>query len=281
MQKMTNIDFKLIANNLELIDGIWVSTTRTRISYPGEGNELCSRLEEDSFWFQHRNHCIIEMVKQLPPRGPLFDIGGGNGFVAWALGENNIETVLVEPGEKGVANAKERGVKNIIYSTLEDAKFKHHTLPAVGLFDVLEHISNHRVFLKIVFNLLERGGKLYITVPAFQFLWSTDDHYAGHFKRYTIKSLGKLLKEIGFHINYATYIFSLLPLPIFLFRSLPHKLGFTKKTNWEHRYKSEHSQNKGIIGKFLEKIWNAELKRIRNKKKIPLGSSCLIAAEKV
>ena len=111
---MKKIDFKLIANNLELVDGNWVSTTRSDISYPDEANELCFRLEEDSFWFRHRNNCIIEMVKQFLPGGPLFDVGGGNGFVARMLEENNIEAVLVEPGEKGVANARKRGVKNII-----------------------------------------------------------------------------------------------------------------------------------------------------------------------
>jgi hypothetical protein len=70
---MTNIDFKLIANNLELVDGTWVSSNRLDISYPNEGNELCSCLEEDSFWFRHRNNCIIETVKQFPPG----DRGGG------------------------------------------------------------------------------------------------------------------------------------------------------------------------------------------------------------
>ncbi|NIM10828.1 MAG: hypothetical protein GTO45_02460 [Candidatus Aminicenantes bacterium] len=130
---MTNIDFKLIANNLELDDGTWGSTVRSDISYFNEGNELCSRLEEDSFWFRHRNNCIIEMVKQFPPGGPLFDVG--------------------------------------------------------------EHIRDDWAFLKTVSYLLESGGKLYITVPAFRFLWSTDNDYAGHFKRYTLKSMRILLAD--------------------------------------------------------------------------------------
>lgn len=255
-------------------------TAGTGPPYPEEGHELCYRLEEDSFWFRHRNNCIVEVVKGFPPRGLLYDVGGGNGFVTRALEDSGIQCVLVEPGQKGVENARKRGVTNIICSTLEDAGFRPHTLPGVGLFDVLEHIRNHRAFLTTVCHLLEPGGKLYITVPAFRFLWSADDDYACHVKRCTVKHMRKLLQETGFLIDYATYIFSPLPLPIFLFRSLPYKLGFTKKPNWESRYKSEHLQRKGFSGKLLEKIWAAELKRIRNKKTIFPGSSCLIAANK-
>jgi SAM-dependent methyltransferase len=257
-----------------------VSTAGPGLSYPEEGNELCYQLEEHSFWFRHRNNCIVEVVKKFPPRGFLFDVGGGNGFVTKALEDSGIRCVLVEPGQKGVENAGKRGVTHIIRSTLEDAGFRPHTLPGVGLFDVLEHIRDFRAFLKTVFHLLEPGGRLYITVPAFQFLWSGDDNYARHLKRFTLKCMRKRLQEIDFHIDYATYIFSPLPLPIFLSRSLPYRLGFTKKPDWESRYKNGHSQRNGIAGKLLEKVWNAELKRIRNKKTIPLGSSCLIAAGK-
>jgi hypothetical protein len=31
------------------------------------------------------------------------------------------------------------------------------------------------------------AGKIYITVPSYNFLWSLKDIYSGHFRRYTIK----------------------------------------------------------------------------------------------
>lgn len=214
----SSIDFKLIADNLEPGDGIWQAKSGSSVSYPQEGNELCAHLEEDSFWFRHRNNCIVEMVRGFSPRGPLFDVGGGNGFTALALENSGFETVLVEPGETGVANARERGLVNIVRSTLEDAGFHPHALPAAGLFDVLEHIREPRAFLTTLFHLLEPGGRLYITVPAFRFLWSRDDDYAGHFERYTRGRISKVLADTGYHVEYAAYIFCLLPLPIFLFQ---------------------------------------------------------------
>ena len=66
-------------------DGIFYASAGEAISYPADGNEACFEIEDQSFWFQHRNDCIRELVRNFPPRGkgPIFDVGGGNGFLTW------------------------------------------------------------------------------------------------------------------------------------------------------------------------------------------------------
>ncbi len=128
---------KNFAKELIKQDGIWYSEKTSRISYPESGNQDCFELEENSFWFKHRNNCIIQCVKKYCPNEIFFDIGGGNGFVTKALENNNIETVLVEPGAQGCINAKSRGLQNIICSTIENSTFTVNTIPAIGLFDVV------------------------------------------------------------------------------------------------------------------------------------------------
>lgn len=268
------------AENIFIKDGIWFSKNNREISYPKEGNKNCYQIEQDSFWFQHRNNCIIEAVKIYSLNEIFFDIGGGNGFVAKGLEENNIQNVLIEPGIEGALNAKERGLKNIICSTFEDAGIKTNTVKAIGLFDVIEHIKDDDKFLKSVNSILTNNGLVYITVPAFNFLWSKDDSDAGHFRRYTIKQMRILLKKSGFEIEFATYIFSILPIPIFLFRTIPSLLRLNKKSNNINKHKREHSQKKGIISNLLDKIWTKELLSIKQKKKITFGGSCFIIAKK-
>ena len=68
-----------------------------------------------------------------------------------------------------------------------------------------------------------------------------------------------------------------LPIPIYLFRTLPGKFKKHYNTN---NSESQHNQKKGIISILLDKIWEKELSLIKRKKKIPFGGSCLIAAEK-
>ena len=105
---------------------------------------------------------------------------------------------------------------------------------------------------------------LYLTLI---FLWSNEDYDGGHFKRYTTNELTELLKKCGFSVIQSNYIFSKLPIPVFLFRSLPRKLGLNKKSNELQKHKNEHQQKKGIINKILQKIWNWELSRINSNKK--------------
>ena len=97
-------------------DGIYYADSSENVSYPDNGNDNCFEIEDTSFWFRHRNHCIVEMVRNYPPtgNGPIFDVGGGNGFVAQGLINAGWETVVVEPVVSGARNAKKRGLPNVI-----------------------------------------------------------------------------------------------------------------------------------------------------------------------
>lgn len=275
------MEIKDFADNIYLKDGIWFSKNNREISYPKEGNMSCYEIEKDSFWFKHRNNCIIEAVKIYSSNETFFDVGGGNGYVAKGLEENNIKSILIEPGLAGALNAKKRGLENVICSTFEDAGIKPNSCKSIGLFDVVEHIEDDRQFLKSINSILSENGFVYITVPAYEILWSKDDDSAGHFKRYTIKQICSTLKDSGFEIEYATYIFSILPIPVFLFRTIPSLLRFNKKSSALNKHKQEHSQRKGILSSVLDAIWNKELDYIKHHKKIPFGGSCFVIAKKI
>lgn len=268
------------ANNIYYENGIWFSKSNREISYPQEGNSDCYEIEKDSFWFRHRNNCILEAVKHYSMNDVFFDIGGGNGYVAKGLIDNHIQAVLIEPGIEGALNAKARGVKNIICSSFEDAGIKSNSCKAIGLFDVVEHVKNDRLFIKSINSILTDYGILYLTVPAFRTLWSNDDIKAGHFRRYTISQIRKILKDEGFSIVYSTYIFSILPFPIFIFRTIPSFFRLNIKSKKITDYKVEHSQEKGYFTFILNKIWAKELDFIKKKKVIPFGASCFIVARK-
>jgi hypothetical protein len=66
-------------------DGIWRGRGMEEVSYPSDANAACFALEDTSFWFAHRNACLLAMLDRFPTTGPFFDIGGGNGFVAAAI----------------------------------------------------------------------------------------------------------------------------------------------------------------------------------------------------
>jgi SAM-dependent methyltransferase len=267
-----------IATNLTMLEeGIWISRNASQnISYPKDGNSACLTIEEQSFWFKHRNECLIEVFKRFPPEGTIFDLGGGNGYVSLALKNSGFDAIVVEPGIEGARNARQRGLHPVICSTLEDAGFKERAIPAMGMFDVLEHIEDDVGFLRKIRSLLKKDGRLYLAVPAHRILWSIEDDFAGHYRRYALNDLNEKLESVGYEIDYATYFFSLLPLPIFLLRTLPGKIGFRKKSTLQRNQK-EHHAKQGLLGHLLDWQLSKELSRIRNGK-IGFGASCLVVA---
>ena len=262
-------------------DGIYYADSNEKVSYPDDGNDISFELEENSFWFRHRNHCIVEMVRNYPPtgNGPIFDVGGGNGFVAKGLMNAGWETVVVEPGASGARNAKKRGLRNIICATTKTAKFNSGTLPAIGVFDVVEHIENDIEFLNHLWELLIPGGMLYITVPAYKALWSLDDERGGHFRRYTLSNLTKKIQNSSFYISYSTYIFSYLPLFIFLIRRIPYKLKYSKSPIIKS-LRNDHYSPDGIGSKILNLLHKWEIKKINKHQNINFGGSCMLAVQK-
>jgi len=270
-----------IAPNLEPgPDGWWISRKLSAVSYPDEGNALCFSVEDSSFWFGHRNRCILEAIGLFPPSGALFDVGGGNGCVARAIQESGRDVVLVEPGLAGVRNALRRGIRQVVQATLEDAGFLQETLPAVGLFDVVEHIRDDTGFLREVNRLMVPGGRLYVTVPAHQWLWSGEDILAGHSRRYTVPTLSRLLENAGYTVEFATCFFGFLPLPIILRRVLPYRLGFAPRKDAEGAVRSDHEADGPLSGRILRMLTRRELSRIAGLRPLRTGGSCMGVARK-
>ena len=258
--------------------GRWVPTDASgeAISYPSDGANLCFGVEDASFWFAHRNDVIAETVNRFPPKGAIFDIGGGNGFVAKGLAERGFEVVLVEPSRDATAHAVSRALTNVVCGTVADARFHPGTLGAAGLFDVIEHIEDDVGFLRGLRPLLMADAPLYFTVPAFETLWSVDDDEAGHFRRYRRRTLAATLDAAGFDLIYATYIFAFLLPGIALLRSLPSRLGLRRPLD-EQSIAKEHDVprwSRALVAPFL----STERRLIRRGFELPFGASILAVA---
>jgi hypothetical protein len=260
--------------------GIWRNTEIEVLSYPADGNDRCFQIEEDSFWFQHRNGVIRSLVANFRPSGAFFDVGGGNGYVAKGLQDAGITSVLVEPGEHGVLNARKRGVEHVVQSMWSPEFVRPECAEAVGLFDVVEHIQDDRSFLESVHQTIAPNGLVFITVPALHSLWSFEDVYAGHFRRYRLGELQRLLIKTGFKVEYSSYFFSMLPLPIFALRSIPSVLGWRKAPDTDS-IRNEHTAAKGIAGRIMDRWLQWEQSRVARLKQIWTGSSCVIVGRKI
>lgn len=281
------MDVPHITTGLKNDDGIWYKIDKPKefIFYPEVGSYNCFQVEEKSFWFNHRNKCIAALIDYFSPDDTLIDIGGGNGYQSAEILKLGIDVILLEPSIEAVYRAKERGVKKIICAPFDEVHFLPGSCHAACIFDVLEHIKDDVAFLQNIRNILKQGGYLYITVPTYKWLWSGDDVYAKHFRRYTIRDVIKKLKLCGFRTVFSSYLFSFLPLPIFITKTIS-SIFLRKEYMYQELYidrKSiikEHIQG-GFINAGIIKFCNWEVDRLKKRKSISFGSSCILVAQKV
>jgi SAM-dependent methyltransferase len=241
------------------------------VDYPESGHDWCAAVEDDSWWFAHRNRFLFDVMRRFPPSTPLYDVGGGNGVVAAALQRAGIRTIVVEPGEAGARRARDRGLESI-NATLVEAGLAPTSVGSIGLFDVLEHIEDAKAFLGRSYALLRPRGRIYLTVPAYQSLWSAEDVYARHYRRYTARTLRRSLREAGFEVELTTYMFAALPLPVFIFRTLPFRFGRPRPFN-AAAVREDHTPARGIAHGFLLGLLAVERFAFRALGYLPFGGS--------
>ncbi len=273
------VDPRAYSNALERLDnGVWSSGTGVELSYPEDGNEQCLAVEEGSFWFLHRNAVIVDTLHRHPPPGPLFDVGAGNGFVSMAIHEAGLPVVVIEPGPRGSANARARGLDPVIQASLEGAGFAPGSLPAIAFFDVVEHVEDDLGLLTLATALLEPGGRTYLTVPAHRWLWSEDDERAGHFRRYDRQSLTRLLAKAGLTVEWVSHFFVPLPPPILLSRVW---LARFRQEGWSAtRAVAQHDVRSSRLSPLLAWALALERRWLDRDRALPFGSSLIAVARR-
>lgn len=177
--------------------------------------------EEDRahWWFLGRRAVILaEMARRLPGGGArLAELGCGSGGMLEALGRFGA-AVGVETDPVLRERARERGL-DVRVGALPDAiPLEHARWDAVCLFDVLEHVDDEAGALAAGRRLLVPGGRLFVTVPAYAWLWSRHDELLGHRRRYTARTLRQVTERAGFVVERLTYFNTLLAPPIMAVR---------------------------------------------------------------
>lgn len=263
--------------------GIYVSSKQDYISYPKDGNENSYLIEKKSLWFNQRNELIYFFVKKYGLIGDFLDIGGGNGFQASYLNSKDLKgkIIVCEPGFTGCLNSKKNGVKWVFNGFFEDFPFKQFEIKSIGLFDVIEHIDDDIIFLRKLFEKIDKGTRIFINVPAFNHLWSRTDEYTGHFRRYNLTDIDRIINSTKFKLIDHSFFFSQFYFPLLFARVLPDLIGLrgNKKSilSQERKNLNEHSS---FFNKVLNFFHKKQILRLKRNKKIKIGTSLFFVLEK-
>ena len=183
-----------------------------------------AQMEASHFWFKGRRSLIKRWLAQiLQPPARIADLGCGTGLLTEELLQQGYEVIGVDVHPKQLATLQKKWPQALLFqSTVEKIPIESGSCDAILFLDVLEHVNDQQSVAE-AYRLLRKGGKIIITVPAHQWLWSRRDENAGHCRRYSRTSLLSLLKDGGFAIDKIRYYQSCL-FPIFVLSRLASRL---------------------------------------------------------
>jgi SAM-dependent methyltransferase len=261
-----------------LRDEIYQFTEEPPEAHAGFKPEYFARLakiEESNFWFRARNELIQWALRNYFPDAKSFlEIGCGTGFVLAGINEKFPRMRLAgsEIFADGLVIAKAR-LPNVDFYQMDARRIPfEREFDVVGAFDVVEHIIEDEDVLRQMFNAVQPGGGLLVTVPQHRFLWSASDDYAMHQRRYNRAELRSKVERAGFHIQRIASFNSLL-LPLMIWSRLRRK--------GNHDFQPWREFEIGpVLNKTLESILRLERMVITKGVSFPAGGSLLLIGRK-
>jgi SAM-dependent methyltransferase len=175
--------------------------------------EQMAELDQRHWWYRARREVLAALIRreaQPPANARVLEIGCGTGHNLAMLGEFGSVDAL-ELDDEARAVAEQRLGKSVMSAPLPElagVPERHYDL--IGAFDVIEHIDDDQAALASIAARLKPGGKLVVTVPAHQWMWSAHDVVNHHKRRYSKRALRALVQGSSLKLERSGYFNSLL-----------------------------------------------------------------------
>jgi len=222
------------------------------------------------WWHYGTKMSFLHQVHKALHKGAyILDAGCGVGDMMMLLKEE-YRVVGIDSSEDAIKYCSKKNIgTNIIKGNISDMPFESESFDAIISLDVLYHDWVHDDLLALceMHRILKTGGKIFIQLPAYDWLKSSHDVWACTSRRYTTKKLDDLFKASGFVKKKLSYRLC------FLFPLAVVKRLFFKSTS------SDMKEVNPIINSLLITLISFE-NSISLYLRIPFGLSVIGVAEK-
>jgi SAM-dependent methyltransferase len=221
--------------------------------------------QPDYWWYRARTQLLRAALGDYLGRPRrLLDVGSADGpSVSWMQGDHQRVAIDVDP--RGLAPGE-----GVCASALA-LPFRDGSFDVVGAFDVVEHCEPEDRALAELARVLAPGGRLLLSVPAYQWAWTDHDVQAGHYRRYTRPRLLAAVEDAGFVVRRCTYGFAAV-FPMFAAERVLRRLRRPDPGDGL-------PQVSPMLDSLFMKLSGAETRLLR-RRDLPFGSSIFLSAEK-
>jgi SAM-dependent methyltransferase len=165
------------------------------------------------WWYVARRKILAALIAReadLPEDARILEIGCGTGHNFEMLkGFGRLDALEVDEEARALACRRlGHEVGDAPLPGLPGVPAGRYDL--IALLDVLEHVDNRAESLRSIAGKLAPNGKILITVPAYQWLWSAHDLAHHHKLRYSKKGLRRDAEAAGLRVCKLGFFNSLL-----------------------------------------------------------------------
>jgi 2-polyprenyl-3-methyl-5-hydroxy-6-metoxy-1,4-benzoquinol methylase len=203
-------------------------------------NKQFVELERTHFWFVGRRRIFFSLLdREFAGRSAatIVDVGCGAGGMLEPLSRYGRVTGIDSSPEL-VEFCHERGFPNVLVGSAYELPVDSASVDLITLFDTIEHVPDDARVLRECRRALAPGGIVFISTPAYQFLYANNDRVAHHERRYTARALRCELIAAGLAPVKITYFNTLLfpaILPAVLAKKLAERISDPgDRTNLSH-----------------------------------------------
>lgn len=194
-------------------------------------------LEETHWWFLARKEIVLKLIQKFrleekeSSSAHLLDIGCGTGGILAAL--QSLGTVWgIDSNKKAVDYASSKVPQATVIQGSIPQDMPKQQFDIITLLDVLEHIEDDTGTLQRLKQALKPKGIAVITVPAYQFLWTSHDDMNEHKRRYTVLELKEKIERSGLTVRKISYYNTFLFFPIAAIKILQRILSREAKSHF-------------------------------------------------
>ncbi|MFN2576176.1 MAG: class I SAM-dependent methyltransferase [Pyrinomonadaceae bacterium] len=233
-------------------------------------------VEESHWWYIGRRRIIGSFVKEICSEitdyhPQILDVGCGTGANLKMLAQfGAAQGVDVSPD--AVAFCRQRGLENVKLGAAESLPYEDKEFDLVTALDVLEHMDDDIAGLREMRRVLRTGGRLFLFVPTFMFLWGIQDDVSNHRRRYRLAELRRAVTTAGFQVERIDHANVTFFLPILIVRKLMRLTGIRVETENSINIPALNRVFAALLGS--ERFWLHYLN-------IPFGVSGLCVARRV
>jgi len=171
--------------------------------------------EQDAshWWYVARRRILADLIEReidLPASARILEVGCGTGHNFGMLGRfGRVDGLEID--DEARALASQRLGRPVGTAPLPElAGIEDGAYHLIALLDVLEHVEQDHEALAGIKRKLAPNGRILLTVPANEWMWSAHDEVHHHHRRYSKNSLKRVVAEAGLKVETLSHFNSLL-----------------------------------------------------------------------